>query len=149
MATLITTGLMQSRAVLAFLHLPGAMVLRQIHTTAAYWGLIIIAVHTGLHLEMILNAFRKMTKTSGENHTRKTILRVIALAFISFGVWSSFDRDMFSKLFLGFSFDFWPEERPAFLFFVVNFSIMGMYVSITYYALKVFDRLRQRSNIEG
>jgi hypothetical protein len=124
------------------------MTLRQIHTTAAYWGLIIIAVHTGLHWGMILNAFRKMANISGENHTRKTILRVIALAFISFGVWSSFDRDMLSKLFLGFSFGYWPEERPAFLFFVVNLSIMGIYVSITYYALKAFDWLHRRSNME-
>jgi hypothetical protein len=124
------------------------MALRQIHTTAAYWGLIMIAVHTGLHWEMILNAFRKMARISRENHTRKTILRVIAFAFISFGVWSSFDRDMLSKLFLGFSFDYWPEERPAFLFFVVNFSIMGIYVSITYYALKVFDWFRRRNNLD-
>jgi hypothetical protein len=148
-ALLIITGLLHSRTVLAFLHLPGDMLIRQTHTTAAYWCLPLIGSHLGLHWGMILNAFRKMTKINGENHARKIILRVITSAFISFGVWSSFDRDMFSKLFLGFSFDYWPEERPAFLFFAVNSSIMGVYVSITYYALKAFDKLRQRSPMEG
>jgi hypothetical protein len=47
---------------------------------------------------------------------------------------------MFSKLFLGFSFDYWPEERPAVLFFAAMLSIMSVYVFITYYALKTQRR---------
>jgi uncharacterized membrane protein len=139
MTTLIVTGLMQSRTILSFLHLPGDMRLRQVHTAAAYWGLIVIAVHTGLHWGIILNAFRKMVRISGESRIRKIILRLIAFALVSFGVWSSFDRNMFSKLFLGFSFDYWPEKRPAILFFVFNFSIMGIYVSITHYLMKLIS----------
>jgi hypothetical protein len=138
--TLIITGLLHSRTVLALLHLPGDMLIRQIHTTAAYWCLPLIGVHLGLNWGIILNAFRKMAKTSGENHTRKIVLRIIAFAVAAFGVWSSFDRDMFSKLFLGFSFDYWPEERPAVLFFAVNLSLVGVYVFVTYYAFAVFER---------
>jgi hypothetical protein len=72
---------------------------------------------------MIINAFRKMVKMGGENNAQKTIVRVAGIAVAGFGVWSSFDRDMFSKLFLGFSFDYWSEERPAALCFAVNLSI--------------------------
>jgi hypothetical protein len=32
----------------------GGMVIRLIHTTAAYWGLLLIAVYPGLHWEMIM-----------------------------------------------------------------------------------------------
>ena len=96
-AALIITGLLQSRAVLAFLHLPGGMALRLIHTTAAYWLLPFIGVHIGLHWGM---AARRI----GGNHLIKNIMRIAAFLFAAFGVWSSFDRDMFSKLFLGFSF---------------------------------------------
>jgi hypothetical protein len=145
MAALIITGLMHSRAVLALLNLPGGMLLRLIHTTSAYWCLPLIGAHLGLNWGMILNAFRKVTKTNRVNHTGKIILRTITLALVVFGVWSSFDRDMFSKLFLGFSFDYWPEERPVILFFVVNLSIMVMYGSITHYTLKIFDWLHQRN----
>jgi hypothetical protein len=98
---------------------------------------------------MIMNAFRKMLKIRGESHIRKIAMRSIALALAALGVWSSFDRDMFSKLFLGFSFDYWPEERPAILFFTANLSIMGLYASTVYYALKVFDWLRRRNNAGG
>jgi hypothetical protein len=90
-----------------------------------------------------------MAKINDENRTRKIVVRILSFTVAAFGVWSSFDRDIFSKLFLGFSFDYWPEERPAFLFFAVNSSIMGIYVFLTYYALKAFDWLCQRSPMEG
>jgi hypothetical protein len=59
MATLVVTGLLHSRTVLAFLRLPGGMMIRQIHTSAAYWSLPLIGSHIGLNWGIILNAFRK------------------------------------------------------------------------------------------
>jgi hypothetical protein len=141
---LIITGMLHSRTVLASLRLPGGMMIRQIHTTTAYWCLPLIGAHLGLNWKIILNAFRKMLRINGKNKLRKIIVRSIAFVVAAFGAWSSFDRDMFSKLFLGFSFDYWPEERPAILFFAVNLSIMGMYVFVTYYALKLLEGEKQK-----
>jgi hypothetical protein len=137
MTTLFVTGLLQSRAVLGFLHLPGGMVLRLIHTTAAYWLLPLTGVHLGLHWGMFA---RRISR----NRLIITLACICAFLFAAFGVWSSFDRDMFSKLFLGFSFDYWPEERPAILFFAVTLSIMGAYVFITHYVLKGLERKHTR-----
>jgi hypothetical protein len=144
MAILIITGLLQSRTVLAFLHLPGGMLLRQLHTTAAYWGLLLIGAHVGLHWGMFINAARKMAKITRENRRRRIIVRILTFLFIAFGVWSFFDRDMFAKLFLGFSFDYWNEEKPAVFFFAVMLSIMGIYVFITYSILKLSERTKQK-----
>jgi hypothetical protein len=143
-ALLLITGMLHSRTVLAFLHLPGGMMLRQIHTSAAYWCLPLIGAHLGLNWGVILNAFRKMAKINGDNRARKMVVRALAFAIAVFGVWSSFDRDMFSKLFLGFSFDYWPEERPAILFFAVNLSLMAVYIFAAYYALKGLEQRAQR-----
>jgi hypothetical protein len=144
MTVLIITGLLHSRTVLAFLHLPGGMVIRLIHTTAAYWGLLLIAVHLGLHWEMIINAMRKMTGITKANFGRTIIIRAVVVLIVTIGEWGSFDRDMFSKLFLGFSFDYWDPERPAILFFIFNLSILGIYVSLTYYGLKLLAYIRGR-----
>jgi hypothetical protein len=146
MTGLITTGLLHSRTVLAFLKLPGGMGLRQVHTTAAYWGLLLTAVHLGLHWEMIINAMRKMTGITKMNSWRTMIMRIMAVFIVVIGIWGSFDRDMFSKLFRGFSFDYWDPERPAILFFVFNFSILGIYVFLTYYGLKLFAHIKGRKN---
>jgi hypothetical protein len=140
MATLIVTGLMQSRTVLAFLHLPGGMMIRLIHTTAAYWGLPLIGIHLGLNWGMIISGMRQMVGISKKNRTRAVLARVPAFLFAAFGVWASFDRDMFSKLFRGFSFDYWDMERPAIVFFAAMLSIMGIYVFITYYVLKFWGK---------
>jgi hypothetical protein len=143
MVTLIITGLMHSRTVLAFLHLPGDMAVRQVHTTAAYWGLPLIGIHLGLNWGMVMNGTRKMAGITGKNRVRMIILRVLAFLFAAFGVWASFDRDMFSKLFLGFSFDYWDAERPAIIFFAAMLSIMAVYVFVTYYAFKILTRLHK------
>jgi hypothetical protein len=45
---------------------------------------------------------------------------------------------MGSKLFLGYSFDYWNPERPMILFFTSNLAIMGVYIFVTHYALKLF-----------
>jgi hypothetical protein len=126
MATLIINGLLHSRTILASLRLPGSMVIRQMHTAAAYWCFPLIGAHLGLNWGTILNSFRKMLKTNDENRIRKMELHILVLTVAVFGIWSSFDRDMFSKLFLGFSFDYWPEERSAILFFTLNLSIMSL-----------------------
>ncbi|GMO33389.1 MAG: DUF4405 domain-containing protein [Termitinemataceae bacterium] len=143
-SVVLITGLLQSRAVLAFLHLPGGILLRQIHTTAAYWGLPLIGVHLGLNWGMVVNGTRKMLGASGENRVRTKAAKVTAFVFAAFGVWASFDRDMFAKLFLGFSFDYWDESRPAILFFAAMLSIMAVYVFVTYYMLKVAQRQKPK-----
>jgi hypothetical protein len=77
-----------------------------IHTIAAYWLVPLTGVHLGLHWAMF-------ARRIGNSRIVIYSMRIFAFLFVAFGVWSSFDRDMFSKLFLGFSLDSWPEERPA------------------------------------
>jgi hypothetical protein len=133
MAALLVTGLLHSRTAFAFLHLEGGAMLRQIHTTAAYWGLILIAVHAGLHGGMFTRHL--------QGKKRITIFaRSITALTVIFGVWAFIDRDMFAKLFLGFSFDYWNEERPAVLFFAETLGIMAVFAFAVYYAMKLADR---------
>jgi hypothetical protein len=54
-------------------------------------------------------------------------------------VWAFIDRDMFAKLFLGFSFDYWNEERPGVLFFAETLGIMTAFAAGTHYAMKLAD----------
>jgi hypothetical protein len=111
----------------------GGMTLRLIHTAAAYWGLIIIAIHAGLHV-------RAPQNHSGNSCYSWFIIRKITVLIAAFGVWSFIERDMFSKLFLGFSFDYWDERRPAILFFAENLGIMAAVAALTYYAGKLLSR---------
>jgi hypothetical protein len=77
-----------------------------------------------------------MAGVSDESRFRKTALRIAAFLIAGFGVWASYDRDMGSKLFRGFSFDFWDPSRPAVLFFASNLAILGLYIAVTHYCMK-------------
>jgi hypothetical protein len=57
-------------------------------------------------------------------------------------VWSFIDRDMFSKMFLGFSFDYLPQEKPIILFYAQTLSIMGIFVFTVYYSMKLIVWLK-------
>jgi hypothetical protein len=69
MTICIISGFLLSQTVLAFLHLPGGMMLQQIHTIAAYCCLPLVGAHLGLNWRIIRNAFRKAAKINGENRT--------------------------------------------------------------------------------
>ena len=113
----------------------GILKARQIHTTTTYWFLLLIGVHLGLHWGIFTKFINK------NNFIIITVTRILACLFAAFGVWSFFDRDMFAKLFLGFSFDYWPPARPSILFFAETLSVMGLFIFAAYYDMKIKDTI--------
>lgn len=143
MTALLITGMLHSRVLLSFLHLNTGIFIRQIHTLSAYWGLVLVSFHIGQHWEMVLNVFKKAFKISNNVFILKIISRSIAAAIIVYGVISSFERDMYAKLFLNYSFDFWPPEKPVILFCINNISIMSIYIFISYFLIKFTGRIKK------
>ena len=143
MTVTCVTGILNSRHIFGFSQYFDGEHIRQIHSIAAYWGLVLIGVHTGLHWEMILSTLRSTFRKMLEGNAAVYALRGLAVLVAVYGVWSSFDRDMGSKLFLRFSFDFWNPERPLALFFTNNVSIIGLYTVIAHYAQRGVKHLSQ------
>lgn len=133
-------GMLNSRSVLGFLELKGSMQYREWHTFAAYWLLVLLGVHTGLHWAMINGAVRKMTGDVLSRSSVLMVLRMLGLVIVVSGVWASFDREMGSKLFMGFGFDYWDAERPFVLFYASAFSIMGLYAFISHSFIRLVGR---------
>jgi hypothetical protein len=147
-AVIASIGLVQSKSVLSSLQLPGAIQLRVIHTTAAYWLIPLIGAHIGLHWEKLIKSLRRILKTKEGDIALTVIMRSTAVILFAAGVYSSFDRNMFAKLFYGFSFDYWPLERPTILYFAEMLSIMGMWGLIFTKAFKSLPPHRgQRQSI--
>ena len=143
MLILCVSGMLNSRHVFGLSQFFDGEYLRLLHSAAAYWGLVFIGVHTGLHGEMILGFFSRLA--GGRlSRTAGAVLRAASLLLLAAGVWASFDRAMGSKLFLGFAFDFWDSSRPLALFYAANFAIVGTYAIAAHYALK-FAVIRNRS----
>jgi hypothetical protein len=90
---------------------------------------------------MILNAMRKMAGISGKNRIRTAVLYLIAIIIVVYGVKSSFDMDIGSKLFMRFTFGYWDFENAAAGFFLAYISILGLYTAVTYYALELLQKI--------
>ncbi|MFV0539356.1 MAG: DUF4405 domain-containing protein [Dysgonomonas sp.] len=141
MATMAITGLIQSKIILASLDLQGNMLLRQIHTISAYWGYLLVSVHIGMHWQMLYkHLFGKIT-----NDLYMICIRILGLLIAISGLFAFIERDMYSKLFLGLSFDFW--DKSSALFLVYHLLIIGLLIWITYYALKLIHFFSRKGNL--
>lgn len=138
---LCISGIMNSNHVFGYLKLKGSMDIRQMHSVVAYWGIILLGIHAGVQWAKVLAALKNKAGARHRWLYNNLLLRCMATLAVAYGIWAAFDRAMGSKLFLGFSFDFWDSSRPEILFYTHNVAIMALYVAITHYVLKVFTMI--------
>ena len=135
MLTVCVTGIMQSRHIFGPAHHFDGASLHALHSLASYWSMVFIGIHTGLHWDMIMGFLSKSTR-GAKKAGALPMTWMAALLVIPGGVWAWFDRVMGSKLFLGYSFDFWDPSRPLALFYAANLAIIGLYAVIAYHIQK-------------
>jgi hypothetical protein len=146
---LVTMVLMMISAVLIssdlfpFIPINNDMTLRQIHVQTAYWGFIIMAVHIGFSWGMIINSIRRMTGITGTSRIRTIGLRILAVLIVAYGVHSSYEGEMGSKLFVYNPFG-WFYDDSTLRFIIDHLSIMGIYIAGTHYALKFIQRQEKK-----
>ncbi len=141
MVILMISGIMVSQKVFSFLSIDTDFLATQIHASAAYWGLILISIHLGNHWNMMLNGVNKML---GNNKKISLLLGSIGILIALYGIKASFEMDIGSKLFLQSAFSYWDFEKFPIRFFMNYLAIMGLYICITHYALKVFKELKKQ-----
>lgn len=143
MSVILVTGMLQSKYVLGFLDLSGSMLTREIHSTAAYWGYILVSIHLGMHWSLISKQMFRKLLVGNHKILWSSFLFLVGIAIFLGGIYAFIERDMYSKLFLGMSFDFW--DKSALLFILYHILIMGLFVWLTHYALKViYFRKKQK-----
>lgn len=144
MVVMIICGILISSDIFPFIPVNNDMIFRQIHVHSAYWGFIIMAVHIGLSWGMIINSVRRMTGISGTSRIRTIALRILAVIIVAYGVHSSFEGDMGSKLFIYNPFG-WFNDDTTIRFLIDHLSIMGIYICGSHYALKFIQMQEKRA----
>ncbi|MBP2657490.1 MAG: hypothetical protein H6Q69_522 [Firmicutes bacterium] len=142
MLVLMISSVMFSRTVFAFMDLNGGLFARKLHMLSTYWGFILISMHLGMHWGVIMDTARKLANIIAPNRNRTFTLRIIAVLIAVYGVYASFNRDVGSKLILYYTYDFWNFDQSAAIFFLDYLSIMGLFVCLTYYTVRL---IQQRS----
>lgn len=136
MSALLATSVLISKALSGIMSAYGGFTVRQIHTLAAYWVLVIVSVHLGLRWPMLMGVARKLIGITQSNASRTFILRSIAALIALHGLWSSFVLGVGTKLSMQVTLDWWNFEESVAGFFAHCIAVAGLYICLTYYAMK-------------
>lgn len=138
----MVSGIILSREVFAFLPISGGLSLaRPLHVLSGFWGFVLMALHLGLHWNMILGMARKAAGPVSSKPAR-TALRILGAAIALYGLYAFIKNQLLSYLFLTTSFVFFDFERPAVLFFTEYLAIMGMFIFLAHFG---GDMLRKKN----
>ena len=144
MLGLMVSGIILSREVFAFLPISGGIALaRPLHVLSAFWGFVLMALHLGLHWNMILGMVRKATGPV-TSKSQQILLRVAASLVAGYGLYAFLKNQFLSYMFLTSSFVFFDFERPVLLFFTEYIAIMGLFIFLAHYASNGIQRLTGR-----
>ncbi len=142
MLVLLGTSVLISHALSGFLSAYGGFTVRQLHTLAAYWVLVIVSIHLGLRWPMIMGVARKLAGITKPNVARTLALRWIAVGMAIHGVWSSFELAIGTKLTMRMTLDWWNFEESVAGFFIHCVAIASLYICVTYYAMNGLRKVR-------
>lgn len=144
MLGLMISGIILSREVFAFLPISGGIALaRPLHILSAFWGFVLMALHLGLHWNMILGMVRKAAGPVSSKSLR-IFLHIAAALVAGYGIYAFLKTQFLSYMFLRTHFVFFDFERPALLFFVDYIAIMGLFIFLAHYTSKGLQRLTGR-----
>ncbi len=139
------SAIMLSREVFAFLPISGGIALaRSIHILCTFWGFVLMALHLGLHWNMILNLIHRTVKPPASKPLQ-IILRAAGTAVAVYGLYAFIKNRFLSYMFLTSSFVFFDFERPLPLFFTEYIAIMGLFIFLAHFAAKGLQKRFSKS----
>lgn len=141
----VVSGVILSRHVMSFLPITGGQSwARTVHILCAYWGFVLLALHLGLHWNMIMSMAKRMWKKPSV--IRTWAVRIIGFMIAAYGIYAFDKREIGSYMFLRNRFVFFDFDEPFILFLLDYIAIMGLFVLIGYYigqGLKWINRVRK------
>lgn len=147
---LMVSGIILSREVFAFLPISGGFALaRSLHIISAFWGYVLMALHLGIHWNMVLGIVRKAAGPITSKPLR-ILLRMAAVLIAGYGLYAFVKNQFPAYMFLTSPFVFFDFEKPVLLFFAEYIAIMGLFVFLAHYTSKGAQKLTgKRNRLEG
>lgn len=130
----MVSGIILSRYVFAFLPKHGGYELAgKVHMLCAYWGLVLMSLHLGLHWNMVLGIVHRKQKIP---KALSLIFRIVGYAIAGYGAVAFVRRGVADYLFLRSHFVFFDYTEPVVFFLLDYLAIMGLFVAVGYWIRK-------------
>ena len=126
MIGLMYSGIVISKHVFFFIELGGTMTARNIHMLCAYWGLVLMSIHLGMHITQMAAMMRIKNKTI--IYCARGVFALIAAA----GVYEFYKHSFFDHMFGRVQFAFIDVTASAVLTTLEYFSVMILFAYVGY-----------------
>ena len=137
MICLMVSGITMSRYVFTFLPISGRMgTARLVHMAACYWGFVLMALHLGLHWNMMIGRFGKALGASRLSRWGTIVAKTAGAVIAVYGFFVFISRDLMTYMFLRTQFVFMDFSEPIVLFYLDYLAMMGFFIFIAHYVSK-------------
>jgi hypothetical protein len=136
MAILFLTSVLISRSVTGMGPATDSITLIEIHWFSAYWVLIAVAVHVGIHWRRVMALFDGAFGLR-PSKIRTAVLRLAAAALTACGVWSFIELGVMTKLTFGYSIEFWDFTASVTPFFVYWATVIAGTACVAHYLMSL------------
>ena len=140
----MVSGVVLSQTVFAFLPISGGRSWAQpLHILASFWGLVLMALHLGLHWGAILGQVRRQSELPARPAAR-WVWRLLGLAVAGYGGYAFWYHQLPLYLSAQAHFVFFDAAQPAVGFFLDYLAILGLFVWLAHYGGKGLQALARR-----
>ena len=139
MIVLILTSIVISKTVFGFLPID-SIYLREVHWFSAYWVMVVVGIHLGLHWIKVMGLSRNLLGLT-ENTNRKFALRIVVFTIVALGLWSYTVLGIWTKLTFTYSLDVWNFKTSVTPFFGHWLTVIALPTVATHYAMKYWRHL--------
>lgn len=145
MLVMLGTSLMISETLRGLLNLPGVFALREIHWFAAYWLVVIVGLHIGLHWHIVAGLARARLPIL-QNRILGLALWTLAGLVALTGINSSVVMGLGTRLGFGYSLTMWDFNASTLPYFAHWLAITTLYAVLAHAVVRLLARHRPRSN---
>lgn len=137
------SGILLSDHIFGMVRIEGSyMMARQVHMFCAYWGLIIMSLHLGMHWNMAVIMVGRLFKQPSA--VRKWIARAIAVILAVYGVYAFIKRQIGDYLLMKMHFVFYDYTESVLFFMADYLAVMILIAFIGYYAGLLMKKYKTR-----
>ena len=140
MIGLMYSGIVISKHVFTFVNIGGAMFARTVHMLCAYWGLVLMSVHLGMHISQM--AARMKLK----NKAVVWALRIISGMVGAVGIYEFISLKFTDYLFGKVQFAFIDTNASAVLTALQYLSVMVLFAYIGYMVQSILKKKRTENH---
>ena len=137
------SGILLSNHIFRGIEISGSyMTARQVHMFCAYWGLVVMSLHLGLHWNIVV----VMAGRLWENPSviRKWVARFVAIVISGYGLYAFYRRQIGEYLIMRMHFVFYDYEEGVFPFLLDYLAVMILMAFIGYYGGLVIKKICKR-----